>query len=55
MTRALIRLWSWPLLLALLTMAGLVMALVGDGWWDVLSTLALGVPVLVGGGHALRR
>lgn len=55
MTRALIRLWSWPVSLGLLTMAGLVIALVGDGCWDSLSTLALAVPVVVGGWHALRR
>ncbi len=49
------RVWGWPLLLALMTMAGLIMALVADGWWDTLSTLALGLPVLIGGWHALRR
>ncbi|MFT5535536.1 MAG: hypothetical protein ACI8WM_003487 [Burkholderiaceae bacterium] len=51
----LMRLWGWPLLLALLTTAGLFMALVGDGWWDTLSTLALGIPLLIGSWHALRR
>lgn len=55
MIRRLVRLWGWPLLLALLTMTGLIMALVGDGWWDTLSTLALALPVLIGGWHAVRR
>ena len=39
------RIWTWPLLLGLLTASGLVSALVSDGWGDRWSWLALGVPV----------
>jgi dolichyl-phosphate-mannose--protein O-mannosyl transferase len=40
--------WSWPALLAALTLFGLSSALLGQGgvWW-VLSWLALAVPLLV--------
>ena len=38
---SLMRIWRAPLLFALLTSIGLVSALLGDGWWDDLSTLAL--------------
>ncbi len=48
------RLWGWPLALALLTAAGLVAGLLGDGLWDDLSDLALSFPVLVGAWFALR-
>ncbi|RYH71035.1 MAG: hypothetical protein EON54_00740 [Alcaligenaceae bacterium] len=34
-----------PLLLAALTAVGLVSALIGDGLWDALSWVTLGVPV----------
>ena len=46
--------WRAPLLLALLTIVGLVSALLGDGWWDHLSTLALVVPVAACAWYALR-
>lgn len=39
--------WAIPLLLALLTLVGLVVALTGDGWRDWASWIALGVPVAV--------
>ena len=35
-----------PLMLATLTVVGLVAALLGDDWLDVLSWLGLGIPVL---------
>jgi hypothetical protein len=42
------RIFRWPLLLALVSIAGLVGALVGDNAWDVLSWLCLGsLPLLV--------
>ncbi len=34
--------FRWPLLIGLLNVAGLVSALVGDGWYDALSWLLLG-------------
>jgi hypothetical protein len=39
------RIWGAPLILGLLTLAGLFPALIGDDIWDMLSVLALGVPV----------
>jgi len=46
--------WGMPILLGLLTVAGLLVALVGDGIWDLVSVAALAVPVLVGCWCALR-
>jgi hypothetical protein len=42
-----LRLWGKPLLIALLSMTGLIAALVGDGYWDVFSWLALGLPIII--------
>lgn len=39
------RLWGAPILLGVFTIVGLLAALLGDGMWDVLSALTLGVPV----------
>lgn len=47
--------WGWPLGLALLTLLGLISALLGEGgiWWT-LSWSALGLPLLVALWHILR-
>ncbi|WP_226944695.1 hypothetical protein [Pseudomonas sp. FME51] len=37
------RTWLWPLLFGLISAAGLIVALLGDGWYDVLSCVALGL------------
>lgn len=50
-----LRLWGWPVALALLSAVGLLSALVGDGAWDALSWFALGLPVVVVAWYALRR
>ncbi|GAA4310037.1 hypothetical protein [Compostibacter hankyongensis] len=42
-----LKLWGIPLLLAALTLLGLLSALLGDGLWDALSWTALAIPVLV--------
>jgi len=39
--------YRWPLVLALITVAGLLFALFGDDGWDVLSWLLLAVPVVL--------
>lgn len=39
--------WFWPVVLGMLSAAGLAGALIGDGWWDIASTAALGVVTLV--------
>lgn len=41
------QIFRWPLLLAAITAVGLGAALVGDGWLDALSWLALGAIVAV--------
>ena len=47
MKRNLWRVFRWPLALAVLSLVGLVSALVGAGPWDALSWFALGVPLVV--------
>lgn len=49
------KLWGMPILLGLLSAAGLAGALVGEGIWDDVAALALAAPVVVGAWHALRR
>ena len=39
--------FAMPIALAALTLLGLVSALLGDGWRDVLSWAALGTPLAV--------
>jgi len=39
--------FRWPLALALLSLFGLVSALVGDELYDLLSWLSLGIPLLL--------
>jgi hypothetical protein len=46
--------WFMPILLAILSAAGLTAALVGDGLCDVLSSLALAVPLLTAFWHIWR-
>ena len=41
------RIFRWPLLIAVMSVVGLVSALVGDGWYDILSWLCLGACVVV--------
>jgi len=55
MIRTRTRIWAVPVLLALLTVVGLVAALLGDGVWDLVSAVALGAPVAVGGRYAFGR
>lgn len=44
-----------PALLATLGAAGLFAALLGDGGWDALAWLGLGLPAVLGGWPLLRR
>ena len=55
MSRTPMQIWGVPIVLAILTTVGLVSALLGDGIWDALSAVTLGIPVLVGGWCMLRR
>lgn len=42
------RVFAWPALIAGLGAAGLFAALLGDGGWDVLAWVGLGVPAVLG-------
>ena len=55
MIRTRMQIWAMPVLLAVLTVVGLVAALLGDGVWDLVSALALGAPVAAGAWYAPRR
>jgi hypothetical protein len=47
--------WGAPIVLAVLTVIGLIAALLGDGVWDAVSALALGIPVLACAWFGVRR
>jgi uncharacterized membrane protein (DUF2068 family) len=47
-TRSLWAVFRWPTVLAVVSCAGLLAALVGDGAWDAFSWAALAVPVAIG-------
>lgn len=49
------QMWQTPSIVALITLIGLVAALVGDGWHDALSWAALSIPVIVIGWKWTRR
>ncbi|PRA49664.1 MULTISPECIES: hypothetical protein [Pseudomonas] len=49
------KVFTTPLVIALLSAAGLFSALLGDGIWDGLSWLGLGVPAVLGLRGLLRR
>ncbi|MGL5995141.1 MAG: hypothetical protein ACRC1I_01240 [Pseudomonas proteolytica] len=44
-----------PLVIGLLSAGGLFAALLGDGVWDSLSWLGLGIPAVIGVGGLVRR
>ncbi|SEW52870.1 hypothetical protein [Chitinophaga arvensicola] len=50
-TNTTLHVWGKPLLVALLSITGLITALVGDGYWDAFSWLALGIPLVMMAGH----
>jgi hypothetical protein len=54
MSSPFLKLWGMPILLGLLTILGLLSALLGDGIWDIVSAFALGLPVAVGAWYGLR-
>jgi hypothetical protein len=49
------RMWGAPILLAVLTIIGLISALLGDGVWDHVSAVALGIPVALCAWFGLRQ
>ena len=40
-------LWAYPIALGVLSVVGLLAALIGDGMWDWVSWVGLGLPTLV--------
>ena len=48
-------LWGAPILLAVLSVIGLLAALIGDGVYDAVSWIGLGLPVAVSLWYGLRR
>jgi hypothetical protein len=47
MRRGVWMIFRWPLLLAVLSLFGLISALVGDEVYDLLSWLSLGIPLVL--------
>jgi len=54
-SRTAMQIWGAPVVLAILTTIGLISALLGDGIWDALSAVTLGIPCLAGAWYCLRR
>lgn len=46
--RSLGEVFRWPLVIGVISLIGLVSALLADGFWDGVSWTALSVPVAVG-------
>jgi hypothetical protein len=49
------QIWTVPIMLGLISACGLIAALLSDGVGDVVSWIALGVPITVGFCYAVRR
>jgi hypothetical protein len=45
--RTLRQIFALPIMIGILSIVGLLAALVGDGWWDGLSWASLSLPVLL--------
>jgi hypothetical protein len=48
-------LWGIPILLGVLSVVGLLSALLGDGVWDAVSWATLGLPVAAAAWFGMRR
>lgn len=55
MSKTPMQIWGAPIVLAILTTIGLISALLGDGVWDLVSAVALGIPALLCFWYGLRR
>ncbi|MBN9411158.1 MAG: hypothetical protein J0H69_18595 [Burkholderiales bacterium] len=47
--------WGWPIVMAVLSAVGLLSALLGNGVWDWVSWIGLGIPALACCWLGLRR
>lgn len=54
MKSASMHVWAMPVVLGILTIIGLVSALLGDGIWDAVSAFTLGAPVVTGLWYGLK-
>ena len=54
-TAVFMRLWGAPILFGVITAVGLLSALLGDGAWDILSAVALAMPIAAAAWYGLRR
>lgn len=43
-----LKIWLAPIILAVMSAIGFLSALTGDDFWDILSWITLGAPLLVG-------
>ncbi|MDN4038095.1 hypothetical protein [Massilia sp. YIM B02443] len=55
MSKTPMQIWGAPIVLAILTTIGLISALLGDGVWDLVSAVTLGIPALLCFWYGLRR
>ncbi|HEY6773484.1 MAG TPA: hypothetical protein VI140_05890 [Oxalicibacterium sp.] len=55
MNAAFKRMWGAPIVIGIVTAVGLIAALLGDDMWDVLSAVALAIPVVAAGWYGLAR
>jgi hypothetical protein len=55
MSKTPMQIWGAPIVLAILTTIGLISALLGDGIWDAVSAVTLGIPALLCFWYGLRR
>lgn len=46
MKRSLLLIFAIPVLLLILTALGLIVGLLGQGWWDKAAIVALGTPLI---------
>lgn len=49
------QIFAVPMVLGVLSVVGLISALVGDGFWDGVSWMTLAIPILLCGYFFLRR
>lgn len=47
MKRSFLKIWGIPIILAFVSLFGLIAALLGDGIWDILGWLALSIPLFL--------
>jgi hypothetical protein len=53
--RTLGQIFAAPIVIGVLSIVGLLAALIGDGWWDAVSWLSLTLPILLYLFFVLRR